>query len=49
VAALQRRAEELAVSAAKPLYLETEFKAMLQRAKLPPAFPGEEFDFNQEN
>jgi arylsulfatase A-like enzyme len=49
VAALQRRAEELAVSAAKPLYLETEFNAMLQRAKLPPALPGEEFDFNQEN
>jgi len=48
VAALQKRANELAAVAAKPLYLETEFKAMLQRAKLPPAFPGEEFEFNVE-
>jgi arylsulfatase A-like enzyme len=45
---LQKRASELAAAAVKPLYLETEFKAMLQRAKLPPAFPGEEFEFDQE-
>jgi arylsulfatase A-like enzyme len=49
VAALQKRASELAAAAAKPLYLETEFKAMLRRAKLPPAFPGEEFEFNVEH
>ena len=48
VTSLQKRASELAAVAAKPLYLETEFKAMLQRAKLPPAFPGEEFEFDQE-
>jgi len=48
VTSLQKRASELAAGAAKPLYLETEFKAMLQRAKLPPAFPGEEFEFDQE-
>jgi arylsulfatase A-like enzyme len=48
VASLQKRASELAAVAAKPLYLQTEFKAMLERAKLPPAFPGEELDFAQE-
>jgi arylsulfatase A-like enzyme len=49
VATLQKRASELAAAAVKPLYLETEFKAMQERAKLPPAFPGEELEFNQEN
>ena len=48
VANLQKRVIELAAAAAKPLYMETEFKAMQQRAKLPPAFPGEEFQFDQE-
>jgi len=48
VAALQKRAIELSAAAAKPLYMETEFNAMKQRAKLPPAFPGEEFELNEE-
>jgi arylsulfatase A-like enzyme len=49
VAPLQKRAEELAGAAAKPLFIEREFKAMLKRINQPPAFPGEEFDFNQEH
>ena len=48
VATLQKRAIELAGAAAKPLYMETEFKAIQERAKLPPAFPGEEFEFDEE-
>jgi len=32
----------------KPLLLEAEFKAILQRLGLPPALPGEEFEFNEE-
>jgi arylsulfatase A-like enzyme len=42
VAALQKRANELAAAQAKPLMLETEFKAMKQRLKLPPALPEDE-------
>ena len=49
VASLQKRAEELAGVSVKPLFLEREFKAMLKRINQPPAFPGEEFDFNQEH
>jgi hypothetical protein len=45
---LAHNAIELSAAAAKPLYMETEFKAMQQRAKLPPAFPGEEFEFDEE-
>jgi len=41
VAALQKRANELAATMAKPLLLETEFKSMLQRLKLPPSLPAE--------
>lgn len=48
VAALQKRAEELAAQAAKPLLLETSFQSLLHQFHLPPAFPGEEFDFAQE-
>jgi len=48
VAELQKRANELAAVAAKPLFLETEFKAMLQRIAAPAAFPGEEFELNEE-
>jgi hypothetical protein len=32
----------------KPLFLEIEFKAMLQRLALPPALPNEEYDFDEE-
>jgi arylsulfatase A-like enzyme len=48
VAELQKRANELAATMVKPLLLETEFKAMLQRLGMPPALPGEEFEFNEE-
>jgi arylsulfatase A-like enzyme len=39
VAALQKRAMELAKTMAKPLLLETEFKAVLERLAMPPALP----------
>ena len=48
VAELQKRASELAATMVKPLLLEAEFKAILQRLGLPPALPGEEFEFNEE-
>ena len=48
VADLQKRANELAATMAKPLLLETEFKAMMQRLHMPPALPNEEFEFNEE-
>ena len=40
--ALQKRANELAAAQAKPLLLTTEFAAMKQRLKLPPALPDED-------
>jgi len=49
VASLQKRANELAATAAKPLFLETEFRALLQRIAAPAAFPGEEYEFNEEH
>jgi arylsulfatase A-like enzyme len=49
VAELQKRANELAATMAKPMLLQTEFKALQQRLHLPPALPGEEFEFNEEN
>lgn len=48
VATLQKRANELAAQMAKPMLLETEFKAMRHRLSLPPALPGEEFQLNEE-
>jgi arylsulfatase A-like enzyme len=48
VAALQKRANELAASGVKPALLESGFKAIMQQAHAPPAFPGEELEFNQE-
>ena len=48
VAALQKRASALAAEAAKPMLLEVGFKSLLHEFHLPPAFPGEEFDLNQE-
>jgi arylsulfatase A-like enzyme len=48
VAALQQRVNELAAEAAKPMLLELGFQEILNQFHLPPAFPGEEFDLNQE-
>jgi arylsulfatase A-like enzyme len=42
VAALQKRANELAAAQAKPLMLTTEFAAMKKRLSLPPALPDED-------
>jgi arylsulfatase A-like enzyme len=42
VAALQKRANDLAATMVKPLLLTTEFNALRQRLKLPPALPDEE-------
>jgi arylsulfatase A-like enzyme len=48
VAALQKRANELAATMAKPLLLETEFKAMRARLALPPPLPDHDFEFDTE-
>jgi arylsulfatase A-like enzyme len=48
VAALQKRANELAATMAKPMLLETEFGAMKARLKLPPAFPEDAVIFGGE-
>ncbi|MBX3358724.1 MAG: arylsulfatase [Phycisphaeraceae bacterium] len=44
VAALERRANELAASMVNPKFLETEFAALRERVSLPPALPGQEYD-----
>ena len=49
VAALQKRANELAAQGVKPALLEIGFKAMIERIHAPPAFPGEELELDQEN
>ena len=41
VAALEKRANELAATLTKPLLLEAEFEAMKERLSLPPALPDE--------
>jgi arylsulfatase A-like enzyme len=48
VAALEKRANELAAQAAKPLLLELGFKEVMHQFHLPPAFPGEELELLQE-
>jgi arylsulfatase A-like enzyme len=48
VAELQKRANELASTMTKPLLLQTEFEAMRKRLALPPALPGEEVEFDEE-
>ena len=48
VAALQKRANELAATMVKSPLLQTEMQAMMKRLAMPPALPGEEFEFNQE-
>jgi arylsulfatase A-like enzyme len=47
VAELQKRANELAAVAVKPLLLQTEFNEVLKRMHSPPALPGEEYEFNE--
>ncbi|HOX90064.1 MAG TPA: hypothetical protein P5024_11205, partial [Burkholderiaceae bacterium] len=42
VARLRQRANELAATQQKSLLMQTEFEALRQRLKLPPALPGEE-------
>jgi arylsulfatase A-like enzyme len=49
VASLKKRAEVLAAEAAKPQLLEVGFASLLQQFHLPPAFPGEEYEFGQEH
>jgi arylsulfatase A-like enzyme len=49
VAALEQRANELAATMAKPLLLETEIGAMMQRLKLPPSLPAELGSLNEEH
>lgn len=49
VAALQKRANELAATMAKPLLLQTEFAAMRKRLHMPPALPKEEMMFDEED
>jgi len=41
-------ANALATEAAKPMLMETGFQEILHTFHLPPAFPGEDFDFDQE-
>jgi len=48
VAALQKRANDLAATMAKSMLLQTEFKAIHERLAMPPALPNEEFQFNEE-
>jgi arylsulfatase A-like enzyme len=49
VAQLQKRANDLAATMAKPKLLEAEFSAMRERLALPPALPGQEMEFTQEH
>lgn len=49
VAALQQRANVLAAQSVKSMLLMTEMQAVMERLHLPPALPGEEFEFNQEH
>jgi arylsulfatase A-like enzyme len=48
VAALQKRAQELAAAGVKPLFMQEGFEQIVKWSHLPPAFPGEEFGFDQE-
>jgi arylsulfatase A-like enzyme len=46
VAALQKRIQQLAAGAVKPLVMDMAFKSVVQQAHLPPTFPGEEYEFS---
>ena len=45
---LEKRANELATAAVKPLLLQIEFQEFRKRLAVPPALPGEEFQFEDE-
>jgi len=45
---LQKRANELAAAAVKPLLLQIEFQDFRKRLAMPPALPGEEFQLEDE-
>ena len=49
VAVLQKRIEELSAVAVKSMLLQTELGETLKRLAMPPALPGHEFDFDEEN
>ena len=49
VAALQKRANELGAAMAKPMFLQTEFEAIRKRLATPPALPGEDLYFDEED
>jgi arylsulfatase A-like enzyme len=49
VAALKKRVNELAATMEKSLLLQTEFAALRERLHMPPALPGEEASFNEED
>jgi arylsulfatase A-like enzyme len=46
VAELEKRANELAAQGVKPLLLQVGFQSIMQTYRLPPAFPGEEYDLD---
>jgi hypothetical protein len=48
VAALEKRVNELAAQGVKPLILLTEFEAMRTRLKMPPAFPPDDLQLDNE-
>ena len=48
VATLQKRANELAATMAKPMLLEAEVKEILRRLKLPPSLPADLSSLNEE-
>jgi arylsulfatase A-like enzyme len=48
VVGLQKRIDALAGEMTKSLVLQKEFEELLKRLAVPPALPGEEFEFNQE-
>jgi arylsulfatase A-like enzyme len=48
VAELQKRINDLAAAMAKPLYLQTEFRALRERLHMPPAIAGDELQFDGE-
>ena len=48
VIALQQRANELAAVMVKPMILQTELKAMMERIKMPPSLPADLDSLNEE-
>ena len=49
VASLQKRSNELASQMVKPLLLQAEFSAMQKRLHLPPALPGDDYQFDNDD